>query len=455
MDMNHSIGALTSLPFAVSHPRARTMSSTSATLVFHVLLVGNVLLFFDALNLGILFLVVSLALAYSLLFVGLCYAATFFTTSFVFAPYIAIKLQLKLASVVASYAVRGFEPIFPEWTFIFEITISMTRYVLAEYGQTLVIENAQKLRIPVERYGKTLLKTSFEKHDAVPITLYANGMEHVWLRDAKKQKHHVIVVHFHGGGYCLSDPLLNIELGNQTRAKLKKILEKQYSLNVSIDVLLARYRMAPEFLYPTALNDCLTVYKHVLKYENVLSDHVLLSGDSAGAEMAITNCMRLRNENPELQPAAVLCYSPVVDFSEAGDDEKSPHCILTNSFISNCIPMYLQNVTDPEERRLVSPINNCLQNLPPIFLQWGELELFYQQGLRFMEKADAEGVTNMEFEFLANMVHNVVMLPSAVSPLAERGIQNGCAFAAKHLAPALHAKSGPDPASEPKVATSA
>ncbi|KAE8956766.1 hypothetical protein PR003_g32661, partial [Phytophthora rubi] len=139
---------------------------------------------------------------------------------------------------------------------------------------------------------------------------------------------------------------------------------------------------------------------------------------------------------------AALCYSPLVDFSDTGSDEKTPLCFLTDDFADGCLAMYLGSMTGPEERRLVSPINHSLRDLPPIFLQWGDLERLFEQGLRFKAKADAEGVTNMELDVLRNMVHDPVMLPTVVSPDAERGIRNGCAFAAKHLAPVLRSGAG-------------
>ncbi|KAJ8566301.1 hypothetical protein ON010_g6824 [Phytophthora cinnamomi] len=179
------------------------------------------------------------------------------------------------------------------------------------------------------------------------------------------------------------------------------------------------------------------MYKYVLEHESVAPNHVVFSGDSAGGEMCITNCMRLRKESPELQPMAALCYSPLVDFSDSGCDEKTPLCFLTGIFADGCLATYLRSVTNPEQRRLVSPINHSLLKLPPIFLQYGDLERLIEQGLRFKAKADAEGVTNMEMDILKNMVHDPVMLPTAISPDAEKGIRNGCAFAAKYLAPVL------------------
>ncbi|RLN59791.1 hypothetical protein BBP00_00006323 [Phytophthora kernoviae] len=384
--------------------------------------------------------IILLVIAYVLLFAGFCYAAYPFATSFVLVPYIAIKMQVKLISLLAAYVARGFKPTFPEWTLVYEITIAMMRYTFLDYGHIVADVNAHRLRPPFEMHGKFILKSNSHKHGTVPEKLVANGMEHMWLRDPVKKQHRVVVIHYHGGGYCISDPLQDVELANQTHTKLQQILKKKYQLDASIDVLLANYRMAPQFLYPTALNDCFDIYQYVLKHENISPDHVVFSGDSAGAEMSMTNCMRLRKESPELQPVAALCYSPVVDFSETDNDEKTPYCILAANFADNCLVTYLRDVTDPEERRLVSPINHSLKDLPPIFLQWGTLERFYEQGLRFKAKADAEGVTNMELDILENIVHDPVMFPTAVSPAAEKGIHHGCEFTARYLARVLSAK---------------
>ncbi|EGZ26214.1 hypothetical protein PHYSODRAFT_481527 [Phytophthora sojae] len=416
-----------------------TLRGVFVEIGLHVILVGNLLLYFDALYLAIPLLLLTLAIAFVGLFVGFCYTGSLLTTSVVSIPFVAIKLQLKWLTLLSSYTFRGFKPTLPEWTFTLELAIGMTRYIFSEYGRVIVNENAQRVRGPVKSYGEKTLGPSCREHGTVPEKLVANNLEHTWLRDPEKKQHHVVVIHFHGGGYCVSDPLLNVELGNKTHTKLKQILKKQYSVDVSVDVLLARYRMAPEYLYPTALNDCFDVFKYVLEHEHIAANHVVLSGDSAGAEMAITNCMRLRKESPELQPAAALCYSPVVDFASVGAEEKTPYCLLTDSFLDNCIPLYLRNVTDADQRRMVSPITHSLRDLPPIFLQWGTLERFYEQGLRFKAKAEAEGVANVEFDFLQNMVHDAVMFPASICPTADKGIGNACAFAAKHLARVLRA----------------
>ncbi|EGZ26234.1 hypothetical protein PHYSODRAFT_327148 [Phytophthora sojae] len=362
-------------------------------------------------------------------FAGFCYAAWPFATTFMKVPYIALKMQLKLVSLLFNAAARGFKPTFPEWTLTYELTISMMRYVFLDYGHVVADTNAHRLRGPFALHGKMILKSCCKKHNTVPEKLVANGMEHMWLRDAEKKETRVVVIHFHGGAYVVSDPLQDVELANQTHTKFKQILKEKYQIDASVDVLLANYRMAPQFLYPTALDDCFTMYKYVLKHENIAP---LLSGDSAGGEMTLTNCMRLRDTTPELKPAAALCYSPLVDLEETGGDDITPHCLLAANFLDNSLETYLSSVDDPNKRFKVSPINQNLKDLPPTFVQFGTLERFYEQGLRL-------GVTNMELDLLENIVHDPVMFPTAVSPAAEGAIRNACAFAAKHLAPILKA----------------
>ncbi|KAE8961197.1 hypothetical protein PF011_g29838, partial [Phytophthora fragariae] len=315
----------------------------------------------DILHYGPPVIFFSIVLAYLAVFAGFCYAAWPFAASVVLVPYIAVKLQLKLVSLLFEAAARGFKPRFPEWTIGYELTISMMRYGFVEYDHVVANGNAHRLRGPFELHGRMILKSCCKKHNTAPEKMVANGMEHMWLRDPEKKQHRVVVIHYHGGGYCVSDPLQDVELANEEHTKLKQILKEQYQLDVSVDVLLANYRKAPEFLYPTALNDCFDMYKYVLEHENITPNHVVISGDSAGGEMCITNCMRLRKESPELQPVAALCYSPVVDFSETGNDEKTPYCILAANFADSCLATYTRNVTDPEERRLVSPINHSLR----------------------------------------------------------------------------------------------
>ncbi|KAI9999105.1 hypothetical protein PInf_003791 [Phytophthora infestans] len=263
------------------------------------------------------------------------------------------------------------------------------------FGDVIAFENAALLREPFAMHGRLILKSNCRQHRTVPEKLEANGLEYMWLRDADKKLQRVVVIHYHGGGFAMSHPLQDVELANQTHTMLKQILKEKFHLGVSVDVLLANYRKSPEHPFPTPDDDCLMMYQYVLKHKNIDPNHVLFSGDSAGAKMSLFNCMRMRDSNNSTQlPLGCLLYSPSVDFEEKGGDEKSPFCIMPAKFVNNVHQTYLAKVTDPEERLKVSPINRDLRNLPPMFVQYGTLERFYEQGKRIIAKAKEQGITN-------------------------------------------------------------
>ncbi|KAJ8523754.1 hypothetical protein ON010_g17364 [Phytophthora cinnamomi] len=156
-------------------------------------------------------------------------------------------------------------------------------------------------------------------------------MGYMWLRDPEHKQHRLVVIHYDGGVFAMSDPLQDVELANQTHTMLQQVLKSKYQLDVLMDVLLSNYRKSPENPFPIHDNDCLDVYKYVLKHENISPDHVIRSGDSAGAKMPLANCMRMRDSTPEFLPLGCLQYSPSVDFEEKGGDERTQELICSRT----------------------------------------------------------------------------------------------------------------------------
>ncbi|KAL4161788.1 hypothetical protein PRNP1_002340 [Phytophthora ramorum] len=425
------------------------MSGSLVALGTYCGIFGALLVYCNLMQVGLTVVIATVAgvlvLSYVLVFTGFCFMGRTLVRSPLEAPIAAIKLQLNICSTVAAYVGRGFKTRFPQWTLTFEITGNLMRYMFEEFGEVIAFENAALLREPFAMHGRLILKSNCRQHKTVPEKLEANGLEHTWLRDADKTQHRIVVIHFHGGGFAMSHPLQDVELANQTHTILKNILKDKYQLDVSVDVLLANYRKSPENPFPTPDDDCLAMYQFVLKHESISPRHVVFSGDSAGAKMSLFNCMRMRDAgNAEQLPLGCLLYSPSVDFEEKGGDDKTPFCIMPAKFVDSVHQTYLAKVTDPKERLLVSPINRDLRNLPPMFVQYGTLERFYEQGKRIIAKAKEQGVTNWEVDFLENMPHDVVMLPTDVSPAAKEGIRHGCEFAAKLAAGVLSAEPEPE-----------
>ena len=76
------------------------------------------------------------------------------------------------------------------------------------------------------------------------------------------------------------------------------------------------YRTPPNFPYPAAVDDCLAVYRELLKeYE---PRRIAISGASAGGNLAAAVTLRIRDADLPL-PGAVGLFTPAVDLTSSGD----------------------------------------------------------------------------------------------------------------------------------------
>ncbi|XP_060614688.2 arylacetamide deacetylase-like 4 [Anolis sagrei] len=108
------------------------------------------------------------------------------------------------------------------------------------------------------------------------------------------------ILYFHGGGFIFGSI--------QTHENIcRYIARESESVVASVE-----YRLAPEHVYPAALNDCLAAATHFLKAANdygVDPNRVILAGDSAGGLLAAVVCQTLATKPglPKLR-AQILLY---------------------------------------------------------------------------------------------------------------------------------------------------
>jgi acetyl esterase/lipase len=111
--------------------------------------------------------------------------------------------------------------------------------------------------------------------------------------------HGRIILHFHGGGFTSGSPRqcwgLARGLSRSTQAR----------------VLLPSYPLAPDHAYPAAHDHALLAYRRLLEL-GVPSRLVTISGDSAGANLALSTALRASREALP-GPGAVVLISPWLD----------------------------------------------------------------------------------------------------------------------------------------------
>ncbi|MBS7287798.1 MAG: alpha/beta hydrolase [Candidatus Freyarchaeota archaeon] len=219
-----------------------------------------------------------------------------------------------------------------------------------------------------------------------------------------------VLLYFHGGGMIVGSSnthrLLTVRLGEETKMMV-----------LSVD-----YRLAPEYTYPAQLEDCVKAYKWLLSL-GVNPKGIVVAGDSAGGNLALTTLLKLKDEGVEL-PAGAVCLSPVTDWTstdEAFFENAKTDPVLADVGVFWWGPAYLAgaNPADP----LVSPLFADLKGLPPILIQASTSEMLFSGCKRFAEKARAAGV-DVRLETWDDMPHVFQSFGLHALPEAKQAIEN-------------------------------
>jgi len=159
----------------------------------------------------------------------------------------------------------------------------------------------------------------------------------------------LVLINFHGGGFVLDSGSVTegIPIANLTQIK----------------VIAVRYRLAPEFPFPAAVDDAVLVYREVLK--TYKPQHVGVFGTSAGAILTAEFAIRARQLGLPL-PAALGFFSGTADFSNAGDSES---IFALGGLNGDPEPVYeiLKDYIGQHDRKdpALSPIYGDLKGFPP------------------------------------------------------------------------------------------
>lgn len=192
-------------------------------------------------------------------------------------------------------------------------------------------------------------------------------------------RHDKALYYLHGGAYALCS-------FETHRRMIAKIAGAAGITAYAID-----YRMAPENIYPCALDDAIKGYQYLLD-EGFKPNDIIIAGDSAGGGLSAATLLKLKDLNMP-QPAAVVLLSPWGDLEGAGDSNKIPRrmdSVLTNEALIWHGKLYAgdANLCDP----FISPIYGDYTGLPPIMIQVGAVELIHSDSVRIAAKAEAAGV---------------------------------------------------------------
>lgn len=216
------------------------------------------------------------------------------------------------------------------------------------------------------------------------------------LRAPHGRKH--AILYCHGGGYTS---------GNLGYAR---VLASKLAHATGYDVLSFEYRLAPEHPYPAAVEDALRAWDHLMLLGYGAQD-IILAGDSAGGNLALVLCLRLRGAGRRL-PGGLVLFSPWTDMTMSGPSYGERAAIdpmLTAHYIDAVRRAYApgEDFSHPE----LSPLFGDLSGFPRTLVQVGDHEILFSDAQRLAEALRRQNVP-ARLEVSEGMWHVFQMFPS-------------------------------------------
>ena len=188
------------------------------------------------------------------------------------------------------------------------------------------------------------------------------------------------------------------------------------------------YRLAPEYPYPTPVEDCYSALTRLARLPAVDPKPVAIGGGELAAALAF-----VARDRGEVSVAAQLLVYPMLDDRSADrtDLDDNGHRLWARSSNRFGWDAYLGNA----DRSVAVPARcEDLSGLPPEWLGVGTLDLFHDEDLAYAERLKAAGVP-CELEIVPGAFHGFdVMVPKA--QVSRSFFKSQCALLREAFTPA-------------------
>ena len=190
-----------------------------------------------------------------------------------------------------------------------------------------------------------------------------------------------IIIYIHGGGY--------VSGGLEYAKGYASVLSEECGMRVAAFA----YKLAPEAVFPTQLDECVKVYRHILNI-GYTPDKILIAGESAGGGLCFALCRKLLDAGEPL-PAGVLALSPWCDLTHSGESmelnkDKDPS--LAKKALEYYADCYLNKSDELKRNPLVSPVFSDVSGFPPTLIFAGGDEILLSDAETMQRKLEESGV---------------------------------------------------------------
>jgi acetyl esterase/lipase len=229
-----------------------------------------------------------------------------------------------------------------------------------------------------------------------------SGEFYQFTSERKEILNNKIVLFIHGGGFATGSV-------SSRRYLCTKALHYANMDGFSIE-----YSQYPESQHPTAMKECIEVYKGLIE-TGYKPENIYLLGESAGAVLALTMTHYLKDNNEPL-PGKISVYSPVVNINYEYESRKTR---------DNRDPIIHGNINDQIDyfansdslNPYVSPIFGDFKGFPQLNINVGTEEVLWDDTME-LEKKCKDADVDVSVKIWNGLFHVFPMYPTPESETA-------------------------------------
>jgi acetyl esterase/lipase len=328
-----------------------------------------------------------------------------------------IRLPLFIVKYLTSYGRQH-----PEWTFrqalvtgiLFTVVYHIAN-VQAKTPTPLSSGSEKERFVRIKPAGADQYKGPMRiNNDIQPIEIGATWYPSS-LSASSEKTNLKVVLHIHGGAFVSGD--------GRTSASgyFAKLLQKHVG---ATHILMPQYRISTlpaskaSNSFPAAFQDSLTAYLYLLNDLHIAPTDIILSGDSAGGNLAISLLRYITEFGSQLSlpnPSAALLWSPWVDPSDTSDDFVHSNPNYATDYLSHAFTLWGTGAyAGPGGRAVlsnpyVSHKNQTFKTEVPLFVNTGSGEILYFDDCEWAEKMQKAG-NDVTLDVEKHVPHDILLI---------------------------------------------
>lgn len=222
-----------------------------------------------------------------------------------------------------------------------------------------------------------------------------------------------VLLWFHGGGFVIG----NLDTHDHA---CRALAMRADCLVVAVD-----YRLAPEFKFPAAVDDCMAALRWLALHALELGGdpaRISVGGDSAGANLATVCAILARNDGYPKLAHQLLVYPCTAPEPETPSHRKfAEGYVLTRQTITWFYKQYVRTPKEYHDFRFAPLVAEDLSNLPPALVIVAGYDPLRDEGIDYAKRLIEAGnrVTLVNYE---GMIHGFLLMGGAVDA-ARRALQ--------------------------------